>query len=83
MYIADVFHSLPSKIYRQKTTEDMTVTLDPIRSYAPSGIDVLIAGGGIAGLYFALECIRNGHTVTVLESRTTVDPAGKETVPPL
>ena len=59
----------------------MTVILDPTERHPSSGIDVLVAGGGVAGLYFALECLRNGHKVTVLESRTDVDPAGKLLAP--
>ena len=36
---------------------------------APTGIEVLIVGAGLAGLYFAIECHRQGHSVFVLESR--------------
>ncbi|KAL5117796.1 hypothetical protein ACEQ8H_004270 [Pleosporales sp. CAS-2024a] len=37
---------------------------------------VLIVGGGLAGLFCALECLRNGFSPTVLESREAIQSAG-------
>lgn len=48
----------------------------PVGSYPPSGIDVLIVGTGLAGLTAAIECIRKGHTVRVLERNATINTAG-------
>jgi len=48
----------------------------PIGSYPKSGIDVLIVGTGLAGLVAALECIRKGHNVKVLERNATINTAG-------
>lgn len=49
---------------------------DPLNKHPDTGISVLIAGGGIGGLFTALESYRNGHQVTVLEARPSNDPAG-------
>jgi len=43
----------------------------------PTGINVAIVGGGIAGLSFAIESIRKGHTVTVYERKPEVGNFGK------
>jgi len=48
----------------------------PLGSYPPSGIDVLVVGTGLAGLTAAIECIRKGHTVRVLERNATINTAG-------
>ncbi|KAF2724197.1 FAD/NAD(P)-binding domain-containing protein [Polychaeton citri CBS 116435] len=37
---------------------------------------ILIVGGGLAGLFCALECVRNGFNTRLLESRTSVQTAG-------
>jgi 2-polyprenyl-6-methoxyphenol hydroxylase-like FAD-dependent oxidoreductase len=39
---------------------------------------ILIVGGGLAGLFCALESVRNGFRATVLESRAAVQAAGKK-----
>ncbi|SJL02130.1 related to fusarubin cluster-monooxygenase [Armillaria ostoyae] len=41
-----------------------------------SGIDILVAGGGLAGLTVAIECYRKGHNVRVVERRPGLDPFG-------
>ncbi|KAG7446107.1 monooxygenase [Guyanagaster necrorhizus] len=41
-----------------------------------SGIDILIVGGGLAGLTAAIECHRKGHNVRVVERRPGLDPFG-------
>ncbi|EUC44943.1 hypothetical protein COCMIDRAFT_5795 [Bipolaris oryzae ATCC 44560] len=43
---------------------------------AKSRPTVLIVGGGLAGLFCALECKRNGFEITVLESRPAIQTAG-------
>lgn len=50
----------------------------PLGSYPASGIDVLIVGTGLAGLVAALECLRKGHNVRVLERNADINTAGKE-----
>jgi heterodisulfide reductase subunit A-like polyferredoxin len=42
----------------------------------PSGISVLVIGGGIGGLVAALECTRKGHSVRVFEREPTISSAG-------
>ncbi|KAG7449149.1 maackiain detoxification [Guyanagaster necrorhizus] len=41
-----------------------------------SRIDILIAGGGLAGLTVAIECHRKGHNVHVVERRPGLDSFG-------
>ncbi|KAG9811095.1 monooxygenase, partial [Aureobasidium melanogenum] len=48
----------------------------PLGSYPKSGIDVLVVGTGLAGLSAALECLRKGHNVRVLERNATINTAG-------
>ncbi|KAL7625939.1 hypothetical protein AAE478_002708 [Parahypoxylon ruwenzoriense] len=48
----------------------------PVGSYPPSGIDVLIVGTGLAGLTAAIECVRKGHNVRVLERHDDINTAG-------
>jgi 2-polyprenyl-6-methoxyphenol hydroxylase-like FAD-dependent oxidoreductase len=42
-----------------------------------TGISILIVGGGIAGLSFAIEAFRKGHEVHVLERRGKGEYFGK------
>ncbi|KAK0744436.1 hypothetical protein B0T21DRAFT_280908 [Apiosordaria backusii] len=48
----------------------------PVGSYPNSGIDVLIVGTGLAGLTAAIECVRKGHNVQVLERNDDINTAG-------
>jgi 2-polyprenyl-6-methoxyphenol hydroxylase-like FAD-dependent oxidoreductase len=45
--------------------------------YPPSGLSILIVGGGIGGLTFAIEAYRKGHEVRVLEKRPNFEGYGK------
>lgn len=50
----------------------------PVGSYRPTGIEVLIVGTGLAGLTAAVECVRKGHKVRVLErNKTEINTGGK------
>lgn len=50
----------------------------PTNLYPSSGISVIITGAGVAGLYFAMECIRNGHRPIIIEARNKrVEPDGR------
>jgi monoamine oxidase len=51
-----------------------------VGSYEPTGIDVLIIGTGLAGLVAALECVRKGHNVRVLERNENINTAGKRRI---
>lgn len=42
-----------------------------------TGISILVVGGGIAGLTFAIEAHRKGHTVQVIERRPEGETSGK------
>ncbi|KAK3349127.1 hypothetical protein B0T25DRAFT_235954 [Lasiosphaeria hispida] len=48
----------------------------PVGSYPNSNIDVLIVGTGLAGLTAAIECVRKGHNVRVLERNNDINTAG-------
>lgn len=49
----------------------------PVGSYPDSGISVLIVGTGLAGLTAAIECVRKGHRVRVLEKNDCISSAGE------
>lgn len=42
-----------------------------------TGISILVVGGGIAGLSFAIEAHRKGHNVRVIERRPRGETFGK------
>jgi len=46
----------------------------------PSGIDMLIVGGGIAGMTLAIESHRKGHNVRLIERRDNFDGLGKSPI---
>ncbi|KAK3693148.1 hypothetical protein B0T22DRAFT_525629 [Podospora appendiculata] len=48
----------------------------PVGSYPSTGIDVLIVGTGLAGLTAAIESVRKGHNVRVLERNDDINTAG-------
>ncbi|TDZ28383.1 FAD-dependent monooxygenase fsr3 [Colletotrichum spinosum] len=48
-------------IYRENTI------VDGVLRHPPSGVKVVVVGGGISGLFTAVECWRKGHEVVVLE----------------
>ena len=51
---------------------------NPTNRYPSSGISVIITGAGVAGMYFAMECVRNGHRPIIIEARNKrVEPDGR------
>ncbi|KAH7232479.1 maackiain detoxification [Fusarium solani] len=44
--------------------------------YPTSGVSVLVVGGGIAGLAFAIEAYRKGHEVKIIERRPDINDYG-------
>ncbi|KAF2259879.1 FAD/NAD(P)-binding domain-containing protein [Lojkania enalia] len=58
------------------SSRDSVMESKPVGSYPPTGIEVLIVGTGLAGLVSAIECVRKGHTVRVLERNSTTNTAG-------
>lgn len=51
--------------------------VDGVHRLPRTGIDILIAGGGVGGLFMALESWRQGHDVRVLEKNPQLDSIGK------
>lgn len=52
------------------------VESEPVGTFKPTGIDVLVVGSGLAGLTAAIECIRKGHNVRVLERAASINTLG-------
>jgi succinate dehydrogenase/fumarate reductase flavoprotein subunit len=50
------------------TVTDSFPEASTLQRYPPTGIDILIVGGGLGGLTAALECYRKGHNVRILEA---------------
>ncbi|KAI0864923.1 FAD/NAD(P)-binding domain-containing protein [Xylaria cubensis] len=50
--------------------------VDGVSRMSPTGISIIIAGGGIGGLMFALEAWRQGHDVKVFEKSAKLDTLG-------
>lgn len=48
----------------------------PVGTYPPTGIDAIIVGTGFGGLTAALEFVRKGHTVRILERHDGPDVSG-------
>ena len=53
--------------------------IDGVHRLPPTGISILIVGGGIGGLTLANEAWRQGHDVRVLEKSPKLDVVGKST----
>ncbi|RAH55757.1 monooxygenase [Aspergillus piperis CBS 112811] len=52
------------------------VIKDGVLRYPPTSVKVVIVGGGISGLFAALECWRKGHDVQVVERGANISEAG-------
>lgn len=51
----------------------------PIDRKPLSGLSVLVVGGGIAGLGFAIEAYRKGHETRIIDRRPNFDDYGRLT----
>lgn len=57
-------------------------TADSIRREPSSGLSILVVGGSIAGLGFAIEGYRKGHDIRIIDRRPNFDDYGNtETAP--
>jgi 2-polyprenyl-6-methoxyphenol hydroxylase-like FAD-dependent oxidoreductase len=54
----------------------MTSKIDFERS-PETGFSILVVGGGIGGLCFAIEAYRKGHDVRIIERRPGLSELGK------
>jgi heterodisulfide reductase subunit A-like polyferredoxin len=52
-----------------------------MKRYPSSGLTILVVGGGIAGLSFAIEAYRKGHDVKILERRPDFKDYGMKLLP--
>lgn len=52
------------------------MVLDGVHRLPPTGVSVLIVGGGIGGIFMALESWRQGHNVRVLERAQSLEAIG-------
>lgn len=57
-------------------SRDEAMKLAPVGTYPPTGIDVIIVGTGFGGLTAALEFVRKGDTVRILERHDGPDVSG-------
>lgn len=53
------------------------LTPPPMKRQPSTGLDVLIVGGGLGGLFAAVEMCRQGHNVRVVEGKDCVEGLGK------
>lgn len=51
-------------------------TLESVKRMPETGINVVIVGAGIGGLWTALECWRKGHTVRIFDKTKAPDTHG-------
>jgi hypothetical protein len=51
--------------------------VDGVHRLSPTGISIVVVGGGIGGLMFALEAWRQGHDIKVFEKSTRLDTLGE------
>ncbi|KAI0551574.1 FAD/NAD(P)-binding domain-containing protein [Xylaria curta] len=59
-----------------RTSDSPLTVVDGVSRMSPTGISIIIAGGGIGGLMFALEAWRQGHDVKVFEKSAKLDTLG-------
>ncbi|KAF2209569.1 hypothetical protein CERZMDRAFT_46749 [Cercospora zeae-maydis SCOH1-5] len=58
------------------TFDQSKTTQDEVKCAPPTGIDVLVVGAGVGGLATALECVRKGHSVRVVERSEAASAGG-------
>lgn len=51
-------------------------TIDGVQRYPRTGIKVVVSGGGIGGMFAALECWRKGNDVQVIERNDSLSTLG-------
>lgn len=54
-----------------------TASIPKMERDRETGISILVIGAGIAGLSFAIESYRKGHTVRIVERRSSQESAGE------
>lgn len=62
---------------RDSLRGDAALFEDDVKCAVPTGINVLIIGGGLGGLSAALECHRKGHAVRVFDRSSQASTEGK------
>lgn len=59
------------------TSHSASTIVDGVNRLSPTGISIIVAGGGVGGLMFALEAWRQGHDVKVFEKNPRLTTLGK------
>ncbi|RYC64210.1 hypothetical protein CHU98_g1986 [Xylaria longipes] len=54
-----------------------STVVDGVNRLSSTGISIIVAGGGIGGLMFALEAWRQGHDVRIFEKTPKLDTLGE------
>lgn len=60
-----------------ESNEPPVSIMDGVKRLSPTGISIIIAGGGVGGLMTALEAWRQGHDVQVFEKNLSLDTIGE------
>ncbi|KAK9413155.1 putative FAD-binding domain-containing protein [Seiridium unicorne] len=58
---------MPLEVTIENSSGRSSVPTQSVERSPPSGIDVIVVGGGPAGVYAALSCWRKGHNVRIIE----------------
>lgn len=58
-------------------TQNVFDGAEPIKRHPSSGLSILVVGGGIAGLGFAIEAYRKGHGVRIIDRRPNFNDYGR------
>ena len=48
---------------------------------SPSGINILVVGAGLGGLFASIELYRQGHSVSIIESKPKIEGFGSFYLP--
>lgn len=73
-YPSRVDHHIIMSSSFQETRDPVVV--DGVHRLSPTGISILIVGGGVGGMMTALESWRQGHNVRILERNEKLDTIG-------
>ncbi|KAK6082189.1 FAD binding domain protein [Seiridium cupressi] len=67
---------MPLEVTIENSSGRSSVPTQGVERSPPSGIDVIVVGGGPAGVYAALSCWRKGHNVRIIERSSVARTQG-------